>query len=332
MSRPGACIFGCEGPDLGPKERAFFRESDPFGFILFARNVHDPKQIRSLTADLRESVGRDAPVLIDQEGGRVARLRPPHWLGWLPALEQMSRTEPENIARAMWIRYRLIAHELTALGIDTNCAPLADIPTAATHGVIRDRCYGFDVETVVQAAAAVAEGLLAGGVLPVLKHIPGHGRPALDSHVDAPSTGAPLADLMETDFAAFQKLAFLPLAMTAHVVYCAIDAHRCATVSPDVIGLIRSEIGFDGLLMSDDLSMSALKGSFRDRTARTLGAGCDIVLHCNGKMAEMAEIADAAGKMNARACLRAGRALGFRGGAGPVDQKALSDELQHLLN
>jgi len=327
----GATIFGCQGPVLLADEKRFFREADPWGFIVFSRNLDSPDQIRRLTGDLRDCVGRDAVVLIDQEGGRVARLRPPIWLDWLPALEQMNRAGAANGARSMWIRSRLIAAELRALGIDTNCAPIADVPTASAHDIIRNRCYGDSPETVIAVARQVADGLLAGGVLPVLKHIPGHGRPDTDSHLALPRTDAALAVLQQTDFAAFSGLADLPMAMTAHVVYDAIDAQNCATLSPDVIALIRREIGFDGLLMTDDLSMHALCGRFSDRTRRALAAGCDLVLHCHGEMAEMQEIATEAAEMTTQATIRADRALTSRHAPRPMDRKALLAALHEML-
>jgi len=327
----GATILGCLGPVLLPDEAAFFRAADPWGFILFARNLETPDQIRRLTGDLRAAVGRNAVILIDQEGGRVARMRAPVWLEWLPAFEQIDRVGPHNAPRSMWIRSRLIAGELRALGIDTNCAPIADVPVAGVHAIIENRCYGRDAANVGAVARQVADGLLAGGVLPVLKHIPGHGRPVSDSHQALPRTDATRTDLWATDFAAFQGVNDLPMGMTAHVVYEAIDPDHCATLSGTVIQLIRDEIGFDGLLMTDDLSMRALSGSFADRADGALGAGCDIVLHCNGVAAEMTEIADAAGQMSAAAQTRADRALAFRKPPEPMTQKALLAELTQML-
>lgn len=331
MATNGATIFGVAGPRLSVDEKRFLRDADPWGFILFARNLETPEQIRTLCADLRDCVSRRAVILIDQEGGRVARLRAPTWLEWLPALEQMQKTGPKTGPRALWIRYRLIADELTDMGIDTNCAPIADIPGPDVHAIIRNRCYGTDVATVVPAARAVAEGLLDGGVLPVLKHIPGHGRPFADSHTDLPRTDASLADLQATDFAAFKALADLPMGMTAHVVYEALDWQNCATQSPDVIAYIRQEIGFDGLLMTDDLSMSALGGSFESRTDRALSAGCDLGLHCNGQIKEMVAVASAAGTMSDKAVARADRALAQRREHAPIDRDALLAELAEML-
>jgi len=331
MAPHGACILGCAGPVLGDDERRFFRAADPFGFILFARNVETPDQLRALCTALREAVGRDAPILIDQEGGRVARLRAPHWREWLPPLEQVQRYRPSDAPRAMWLRYRLIADELRTVGIDANCAPMVDIPTDRAHPVIRDRCYGLDAQTVAENGRAVADGLLAGGVLPVLKHIPGHGRPRGDSHVELPRTDAPLDVLRNTDFAPFAALADLPMGMTAHVVYGALDPDRPATLSPGVIRIIRHEIGFDGLLMSDDLSMQALQGSLADRATGALAAGCDVVLHCNGDMAEMEQVATVAGRMDGAATRRAARALALRHQPDAIDRNTLLAELDDLL-
>jgi len=327
----GAAIFGCAGTVLSKDEARFFAAANPLGFILFARNLETPAQISALTADLRASVGRDAIIMIDQEGGRVARLRPPQWLEWLPALEQMARTRVGQGARAMWIRYRLIADELRHLGIDTNCAPIADVPGATTHSIIKDRCYGGDADTVAKAARAVAEGLLAGGVLPVLKHIPGHGRPNADSHLELPLTEASAAELRAVDFAPFAALSDLPLGMTAHVVYAAFDPLRCATLSPRMIGLIRDEIGFDGLLMTDDLSMAALKGPLARRAREAISAGCDVVLHCNGDLAEMTAVAAAAGRLGPRAVARAARAMARRVPGPEIERDSLLAELSERL-
>ena len=327
----GATIFGCAGPELGAAERDFFRAADPWGFILFARNLENPEQIRRLCNDLRESVGREAVILIDQEGGRVARLRPPQWLEWLPPLEQMQRVGAKDGPRSMWIRSRLIAAELRDLGIDGNCAPMADVPVPGVHEIIRNRCYGFDAAAVAAAARQVADGLLAGGVLPVLKHIPGHGRPIADSHLELPQTDAPLSALEAQDFAPFKALNDLPMAMTAHVVYRALDPERCATLSPVVVDRIRRDIGFDGLLMTDDLSMHALSGTFTERSQSALQAGCDLVLHCHGVLPEMEEIAAAAGALSARAERRAEQALAQRQTPQAMDRKQLLAALARML-
>lgn len=327
---PLACTFGCAGPALSRDEARFFAETQPWGFILFARNVADPAQLIRLTGALREAVGRDAPILIDQEGGRVQRMGPPHWRQWRPPLDQLAAAAPGAAARAMQIRYRIIAEELRAVGIDVNCAPLADLARPDTHPILRDRCYGSTPVAVIGAARAVAEGLLAGGVLPVLKHIPGHGRATLDSHLDLPVVTAPRAVLAAEDFAAFRGLADLPLGMTAHIVYEAIDPTAPATVSPAAIRLIREEIGFEGLLMTDDISMQALSGDLAARGTAALAAGCDIVLHCNGQMAEMTALAAALPGMTAQAEARHARAMAARRAPAPVDIAALEAELDAL--
>lgn len=309
-----AVILGCAGPELSEQERRFFAEAEPWGFILFARNIATPEQTRALTASLRESVGRDAPVLIDQEGGRVARLRGPIWREWAPALEEGAGLPAEARARAMYLRYRLIARELADLGIDVNCAPVLDLARAETHGILRNRCYSGDPGEVALIGRAAAEGMLAEGVLPILKHIPGQGRAPLDSHEDLPVVAATAEELAE-DFAPFRALADMPMAMSAHVVYPAFDAGAPATQSARMVEIIRDTIGFDGLLMTDDLSMRALTGPFGDRVTRALGAGCDMALHCNGRAEEMAPIVEAAPPLVGRALERAEAALALRVGA-----------------
>ncbi len=326
-----AAILGLAGPTLTPAERAFFTRTAPWGVILFARNCETPEQLRRLTAELRDAVGRDAPILIDQEGGRVARLTPPVWRGWRPALEQMARAAPGLAVRGMYLRYRLIAAELRDLGIDVNCAPLADVVRPDTHAVLANRCYGDTPTAVITAARAVAQGLLDGGVLPVLKHIPGHGRGLSDSHLELPSVTAPLSELRDVDFAAFQGLADLPLGMTAHIVFTALDPGRPATLSPEMLGLVRREMGFDGLLMTDDLSMQALAGPMAARTTAALAAGCDLVLHCNGDAQEMAEVMEVVGPLSTEAQRRADRALTWRRAPDPVDLAALDAELADIL-
>ena len=329
-NRPTAAIFGCEGTRLSPTEAAFFRDADPLGFILFARNVEDPDQHRRLTADLRAAVGRDAMVLVDQEGGRVQRLRAPHWREWLPPLDQAARSRPGQMERGVWLRYRLIAVELRAVGIDANCAPVADIATEATHPFLHNRCYGTDAATVTRIARAVADAHLAMGVLPVIKHLPGHGRATADTHHDLPTVTASLADLTATDFAPFRALNDLPMAMTAHVVFSAIDALRPATQSADMIKVIRDQIGFDGLLMTDDLNMNALAGDLSDRTSRSMAAGCDIALHCKGDLAQMMAVAAAAGNMTAAAQSRASAVLARRINPESVDIADLEAEFSQL--
>ena len=321
-----AVIFGCAGPTLAAGERRFLAAADPWGFILFARNVEGPAQLGRLTAALREAVGRDAPVMIDQEGGRVARLRGPDWREWAPALEECERLPTRQLrARAMNLRYRLIAAELAAVGIDVNAAPVLDLAGPGTHAVIRNRCYGGDPAEVAVIGRAVADGLMAGGVLPVAKHMPGQGRAGLDSHTALPRVEASRAELA-ADFAPFRALADLPMAMTAHVVYAAVDPEAPATQSAAVVRLIREEIGFGGLLMTDDLSMKALAGEIGERAARALAAGCDMVLHCNGDAEEMAAVAEAVPALTGAALDRAEAALALRR-PGEADPRALAAEL-----
>lgn len=325
----GAAVFGCAGPVLQADEAAFFRDFDPFGFILFARNVENPDQLRRLTADLRAAVGRDAPVLVDQEGGRVQRLRAPHWREWTPPLDFIAAAGA-NATRAMALRYRLIARELRDVGIDANCAPVGDVITPKTHPFLKNRCYSSDPALVSQIAVAVAEAHLAEGVLPVAKHLPGHGRSEVDTHHDLPTVTADPATLTAIDFAPFRALAHLPMAMTAHLVFAAYDT-RPATQSPRMIRLIREEIGFAGLLLTDDLNMQALTGSLAERAAASLAAGCDLALHCKGDLAGMLAVAGAAGAMSAATRQRAAVALAARRVPEDVDTAALQAELSALM-
>lgn len=309
---PSAMILGPAGPGLLADEAAFFRDSDPWGFILFARNVEDPAQLRRLTSDLRDVVGRNAPILIDQEGGRVQRMRPPHWRAWPPVLSLFDGADEAAALEALRLQYRIIAAELHDVGIDVNCAPLADVLAPETHDIIGNRALGQRPEDVIRRARAVMAGLTAGGVLPVIKHMPGHGRAAVDSHISLPVVSSTIEELEATDFAPFRALADTALGMTGHVVFEAIDGNACATLSPGVIALIRDRIGFDGLLMTDDLSMQALSGPMADRARMALTAGCDILLHCNGDRAEMAEIASEAPELAGAALRRTARAEAAR--------------------
>jgi len=309
-----ACILGCAGTTLGADEAAFFRDLDPWGFILFARNVESPDQVRALVAALRETVGRpDAPVLIDQEGGRVQRLKPPHWPIYPPSRVYGALRGNDPLLRREIARLgaRLIAHDLSSLGINVDCVPVLDVPDPAGHEIIGDRAYGDTPQEVALLGRAAAEGLIAGGVLPVIKHMPGHGRARADSHLELPVVDASLEDLEARDFAPFRVLSDMPMAMTAHVIYSAIDPKRPATTSKKAFRqVIRGAIGYDGLVMSDDLSMKALSGDFRDRTRDALAAGCDVVLHCNGDMAEMKGVAAGCGPLKGPARRRARAALG----------------------
>lgn len=313
---------------LDADEAAFFRDADPWGFILFARNIEAPAQVARLTADLRAAVGRDAPVFVDQEGGRVQRLRAPHWREWAPPLETV-RAAGTRAARVMYLRFRLIAAELRAVGIDGDCAPTADLATEATHPFLQNRCYGNDVDTVVDVAREVARALLDGGVLPVMKHMPGHGRATLDTHLSLPRVDLPLSELSGTDFAVFRALSDLPIGMTAHIVFSALD-DRPATHSPAVLRMIREEIGFGGLLMTDDLSMEALSGTLADRAAAARAAGCDLALYCKGLRPEAEAVVAAAGRMDAAGQARAEAVLARRHAPAPVDIAALEAELSAL--
>jgi len=304
-----AAIFGCAGPVLRPEEADFFAATRPWGFILFKRNIETPGQVRALVEALRESIGRpEAPVLVDQEGGRVQRFGPPHWGRYPPGRAYgLLGTDRREIAR---LGARLMAHDLAQLGVNVDCIPVLDVPDPAAHEVIGDRAYGETPDEVATLGRAAAEGLIAGGVLPVIKHIPGHGRAQADSHLRLPVVDAPLAALDQRDFAPFRALSDMPMAMSAHVVYTAVDPARPATTSPGVIRrVIRGAIGFDGLLMSDDLSMKALEGGLADRTRDALAAGCDMVLHCNGDMAEMEAVASEARELAGKAARRAAAAM-----------------------
>lgn len=310
-----ALVFGCAGPTLTDAERTFFCDVNPLGFILFARNCETPAQVSALVGNLRECVGRpDAPVLIDQEGGRVARLRPPHWRSAPPAavFGAIARRDSAAAVEAVRLNARLLAAELMALGIDVDCTPVVDVPAIGSHDVIGDRAFCGDPETVAMLGRAACEGFLQGGVLPVIKHVPGHGRARADSHVALPVVDATLDDLRETDFVPFAALADMPLAMTAHVLYPAVDADRPATLSPRVIAeVIRGEMGFSGVLISDDIGMGALGGPFAERAAAALDAGCDVVLHCSGDLDEMRAVAEAGRPLSA------GAAQVFAGRSGP---------------
>ncbi|PIE14392.1 MAG: beta-N-acetylhexosaminidase [Rhodobacterales bacterium] len=329
MSRYGATILDAEGLRLSPEEHAFFREANPFGFILFARNIDTPDQVYALCSDMREAVGRDAPITIDQEGGRVQRLRAPHWREWLPPLDHVEAAGAAA-ERAMYIRYRIIAHELREIGIDSNCAPLVDVATPETHPFLHNRCYGDYATDVSRIGRAVAQAHLDGGVLSVVKHIPGHGRAVADSHHDLPHVDVPQNALQAIDFEPFHALNDMPLGMTAHLVYDQIDT-RPATLSPVMMQLIRDKIGFGGLIMTDDISMKALSGDLGDLSRDALAAGCDVVLHCNGTLQEKQQVAAASGLMSGAAQNRAEAALNMRHVPDEVDIAALEAELEALL-
>jgi beta-N-acetylhexosaminidase len=331
-----AAILGCAGPVLTDEERRFFEDVDPLGFVLFKRNCESSAQLRTLVRALRDSVGRaDAPVLVDQEGGRVARLRPPEWRaapppGKIGAIAARDRGLALEAAR---LNASLMGRELADLGINVDCTPVLDLQFAGAHtGVVGDRALGSDPELVAALGRAVCEGLLEAGVEPVIKHIPGHGRALVDSHHDLPRVEASLADLRQTDFVPFRRLADVAWGMTCHVVYTAIDPDRPATTSPKVIAeIIRGEIGFEGILVSDDLSMEALQGDIGDRARRCRVAGCDLALHCNGKLDEMRQVAAAVGPVSAEAQRRLDRRPTATASAA-VDPQADESRLASLLS
>lgn len=365
-------IMSVAGLSLDGRERAFLREADPWGIILFGRNVQSPDQLRALTGEIRAALGRDAPILVDQEGGRVQRLTAPQWRQWLPPLDQvqaalplasaasvpaanapptgarapewsqspdapltapLSLIDPAELARAeriFWLRSALIAAELRAVGIDTNCAPGADVAHENTHPFLRNRCLSDDPALVARLARAIAEGLLAGGCLPVMKHMPGHGASTLDTHFELPRVNDDRDTLRTRDFAPFKALNDLPMAMTGHLVFPAFDDAAPATQSAQMIDVIRREIGFDGLLMTDDIGMQALKGPVSERARASLAAGCDLVLHCNGVLSDSEQVAAVCQTLSGEAERRAQNALALRPTAGQVDVKALDAEFAEL--
>ncbi len=328
-------ITGLAGTAISPHERAFLREAAPWGLILFKRNIADPAQVRALIDDFRTVCGRDAAVLIDQEGGRVQRLQPPHWPAYPPGAVygDLYRRDPALGLKAARLGARLIAADLMALGITVDCLPIADVPVAGADRVIGDRAYGDTAPQVAAVAAAVAAGLQAGGVLAVLKHLPGHGRATADSHDRLPVVETDRKTLEMTDFAAFMPLAGLPLGMTAHVVFTALDPGLPATTSITIIEqVIRGFIGFSGALMSDDLSMGALSGSIAERTRRSLAAGCDLILHCNGKLVEMQEVAANCPVLDGIALERTARALASRAAPVGIDVPAARASLAQMLS
>jgi beta-N-acetylhexosaminidase len=327
-------VCGCRGPVLDAEEAAFFAEVRPYGFILFSRNLETPEQIRTLTAALRTAAGRpEAPILIDQEGGRVQRLGPPQWPAYPEGrlFGEIAERDPRLGHRAATIGARLIAADLADLGIDVDCLPVLDVPVEGAHDVIGRRAYWTSPERVADLGRAACDGLMAGGVLPVVKHMPGHGRAGVDSHHHLPVVDTDRATLERIDFAPFRALAEMPFGMTAHVVYTAIDPDRPATTSKRVIDeVIRGHIGFSGCLMSDDVSMKALSGSLSERAAASLDAGCDLVLHCNGDLGEMREVARACRPLAGAAADRAERALAFRRTPDRADLVSLAAEFAGL--
>jgi len=332
---PRAVIFGCEGPVVTDWERDFFTRIDPLGFILFARNCGTPDQVRALVADLRACVGRaDAPVLIDQEGGRVARLKPPHWRA-APAPARfgaIAEVDRDRACKAAELNARLLAAEVRDLGITVDCVPLLDLRIAGADAVIGDRAFSTDTDLIAVLGRAVCDGMLAGGVMPVVKHMPGHGRAQVDSHHALPVVDTPKSELEATDFRPFAALADAPWGMTAHVVYTAVDPQAPATTSRRVVDeVIRGFIGFDGVLVSDDLSMQALQGGFAERAAASLAAGCDIALHCNGKAEEMTAVAEAVPALTDAAQRRLAAAAARLGHPPAADMPAMQADLDTLM-
>jgi len=335
MSESKAVIFGCAGPELSSGEASFFADTRPWGFILFGRNIVSLSQVADLTASLRQSIGRpDAPVLIDQEGGRVQRFKPPLVPQYpsgadLGALYLRNR---EAGLRATWIMSRLHAFDLLPLGINVDCLPVLDVPSPGGHEVIGSRAYGMSPEVVVALGGAAAAGLKAGGMLPVIKHIPGHGRAGADTHHELPHVDASHADLSARDFVPFKALAGEAMAMSAHVVFRDIDPDHPATTSRRVVDqIIRGEIGFDGLLMSDDVSMNALSGDFATRAGAIFAAGCDVTLHCNGVRAEMEAVASVTPELSGKSLRRARDVMAAFGRPDDSDEAALREEFEGLM-
>ncbi|MGD0191689.1 MAG: beta-N-acetylhexosaminidase [Rhizomicrobium sp.] len=329
-------IYGCRGTELLPEERDLFRDVQPWGFILFGRNVESRNQVRRLVDSLRACIGDErGPVLIDQEGGRVARLKPPQWPS-RPAAARfgaLKRSAPPSAHEAAYLNARLIAHELSELGINVDCMPVLDVPVQGADDVIGDRAFANDPVTIIELGRAVIDGMLEGGVLPVMKHIPGHGRATADSHKALPRVNATLEELSATDFVTFRSLNYCPMAMTAHVVYEAIDAQRPATISPKVVRqIIRGEIGFNGLLLTDDVSMEALTGTLASRAKAAQFAGCDIVLHCNGDLDEMKDIATEIKPLEDSQLKRAEAALSHLASPRDFDVTAGEHRLAQLLD
>ena len=329
-----AAIYGCSGHRLTEAEKTFFADVRPWGFIVFRRNVDSPDQMRALTDEMRDCVGdADAPVLIDQEGGRVQRMGPPHWPKYPPAEAYLKAAEDPMAARELVrLGARLMAHDLKAVGINVDCLPVLDVPVPGAHDIIGDRAYARDPATVAQLGRAAAEGLLAGGVLPVIKHMPGHGRAFADTHKELPTVHADLETLDGWDFAPFKALSDMPIGMTAHIVFTAIDGRSPATQSKKAIRLIRERLGFGGLLLSDDLVMSALSGTLTERARKSLKAGCDLVVHWNGDMDEMRQVAEGVGKLKGQAARRAEAALArIVHAPEPFDYTAARDRFDALM-
>jgi beta-N-acetylhexosaminidase len=335
LHHPRAVIFGCEGTELSAIEKAFFRATDPVGFILFARNCETPEQVKKLVSDLRYAVGRsDTPILIDQEGGKVQRLGPPNWRrapSMRSLVDAVETHDPNCVAEAVCLNARLIAHDLTQLGITVNCLPVLDIPQSGANDIIGDRAFGGNAIKTTYLGKACCEGLLQGGVLPVIKHIPGHGRSIVDTHESLPTIDVSRNILEETDFAPFRSLSDTPWAMTAHVIYSVLDSTNPATLSAIILReLIRNDFGFTGVLLSDDISMKALSGGLGDRARKAIEAGCDIALHCNGVMDEMVEVANQTGSITEDTAVRIEQGERLRQNSQQRTRFDTKDALAHL--
>ncbi len=329
-----AAIYGLKGPKISSGEAAFFRDCNPFGFILFARNIETPAQIRRLVGDLQDTIGREAPVLIDQEGGRVQRLRPPHWRNAPCAADFgfLFRQNREAALRACWLNFRLIADELRQCGINVDCAPVLDLPVNGADPIISDRAFSRNSDEMIALANAALAGLTAGGVVPVIKHIPGHGRAEVDSHKALPVIRASLGELEESDFLPFRALRHAPMAMTAHLVLDAVDPELPVTLSGAVIGaIIRGRLGYDGFLMSDDLDMKALSGSLTWRAEKALLAGCDVVLQCSGRMQDMVKVAKGVLPLEGNSLRRAQIAMHMADDVEVLDASDAKEELDALM-
>lgn len=329
-----AFICGLQGPELFAEERQFLRDAAPWGVILFKRNVETREQLASLAAAVREALGRHAPILVDQEGGRVQRLGPPCWRAYPPAARfERAGADAAHAERLAWLGARLIAQDLRAVGIDVDCVPVLDAPALGSHDIIGDRAYSREPARVARLGRAAAEGLMAGGVAPVMKHVPGHGRAKADSHLELPIVDAPRAELEAADFLPFKANADLPMAMSAHVVYTAIDPTAPGTLSKTVVSeIVRGRIGFDGLLMTDDLSMKALAGDFRARAEMAIAAGCDMALHCNGDLSEARAVAEGAPELAGKSLDRAEKALDCVRRAEPFDVAEATREFDAAMS
>lgn len=334
MSAVSPVIFGLNGPQLSAGEAAFFRDCNPWGFILFARNIENPEQLRRLCADLRESVGRDALIFTDQEGGRVQRLGPPHWrkAPWASLFDALFDIDEDTALRAVYLNFRLIAEELRTVGITADCAPVLDLPVFGADPIVSDRAFSTDKFRMVKMADACMAGLMDGGVVPVIKHMPGHGRALVDSHKALPIIDADISVLEDTDFFPFKALSMAPMAMTAHVVLSQIDKDNTATISKPVMEqIIRGCLGYDGLVMSDDLDMRALTGDLSTLATQALKAGCDIVLQCSGEMPAMVKVAHGLTPMGAKTRARAAIAELISDEWKIIDKKAVLDEYNELM-